>query len=67
MTGNSVDGAEGLKSVKEKEGITIVQDPKDANAELMPKSAILAANPDYVIPLPDIGTLLMELSEETRN
>jgi two-component system chemotaxis response regulator CheB len=64
LTGNSVDGAKGLKAVKAKGGITIAQDPHEAKAKIMPKAAICTANPDYVIPLIEIRSLLLKLDED---
>ena len=40
LTGASSDGAFGLRRIKDFGGVTIVQDPKTAEASLMPRSAI---------------------------
>ena len=51
-------GWDGLKTIKECGGLTIVQDPTTAEADSMPKAAIEATTVDYVLPLQEIGSLL---------
>ncbi len=58
LTGANNDGSQGLKKVKEKGGLVIVQDPTTAEADLMPKAAIEATAVDYVGSLQEIGMLL---------
>ena len=48
LTGANDDGAEGLKVIKERGGLTIVQDPSTARAKLMPQSALDLMKPDFV-------------------
>ena len=55
------DGAQGLRLIKERGGITIVQDPKTAESAYMPKAALAATQVDYVLPLSEIGKLLLEI------
>ena len=62
LTGAKNDGSEGIKTIKEKGGFTIVQDPKTAKASEMPKSAIEAAQIDCILPLEDIGLFLQKFS-----
>ncbi len=61
LTGANNDGAEGLRLIKERGGIAIVQDPQTAESAYMPKAALAATKVDYVLPLPEIGKLLLEL------
>jgi two-component system chemotaxis response regulator CheB len=61
LTGANYDGSRGLKAVKERGGIAIVQDPKTAEVGEMPRAAIEATNVDYVLPLEKIGPLLVKL------
>jgi two-component system chemotaxis response regulator CheB len=63
LTGAGSDGAKGLKRIKDKGGLTIVQDPANADADSMPRSAIAATKPDYCLPLQEIGGLLCRLVE----
>lgn len=62
LTGASPDGAVGLKRVKECGGLTIVQDPRTAEADIMPKAAVAASRVDYILPLAKIGPLLHSLA-----
>jgi len=64
LTGNLDDGTMGLRAVKDAGGITIVQNPDDALYPDMPRNAIQAVNPDYVLPLEDICKLLPRLIQE---
>ncbi len=61
LTGANNDGAEGLRLIKEKGGLTIVQDPQTAESAYMPKAALAATKVDYVLSLPEMGRLLVEL------
>jgi two-component system, chemotaxis family, protein-glutamate methylesterase/glutaminase len=63
MTGASADGSRGLARIKSLGGYTIVQDPKEAQSVMMPESAIRAAQPHAVLPLRDIGPMLIRLCE----
>ena len=63
MTGASADGSRGLARIKALGGYTIVQDPKEAQSVVMPQSAIRAARPHAVLPLRDIGPMLIRLCE----
>jgi two-component system, chemotaxis family, protein-glutamate methylesterase/glutaminase len=62
LTGASSDGSHGLRAIKNSGGLTVVQDPNTAEADFMPKSAIAVAEPDYVLPLEDIGGFLEGLT-----
>jgi chemotaxis response regulator CheB len=63
LTGAGSDGANGLKLIKAKGGLAIVQDPADAKADSMPRSAIAAAvQIDHVLPLTAISGLLCSLA-----
>lgn len=63
MTGASADGSRGLARIKALGGYTIVQDPKEAQSVAMPESAIRVARPHAVLPLRDIGPMLIRLCE----
>ncbi len=64
LTGANNDGSQGVKTIKERGGLVIVQDPASAYMKAMPESAILATDIDYVLPLEDIGSLLLQLFDE---
>ncbi len=61
LTGANNDGALGLRLIKERGGLTIVQDPSTAENAYMPKAVLEATPVDYVLSLRDIGRLLLEL------
>jgi two-component system chemotaxis response regulator CheB len=58
LTGANEDGARGLESVKACGGLTAVQDPAEAAHPAMPQAAIARADPDYVLPLAGLRSLL---------
>jgi two-component system chemotaxis response regulator CheB len=64
LTGANKDGSLGLKKIKEAGGLAIVQTPETSEATDMPRAAIAAVNPDYVLPLEKIGPLLRKLESE---
>lgn len=61
LTGSNSDGTKGIKRIKECGGLAIIQDPETAESEHMPKAAIAAIVPDYILPLEDIIKLLIQL------
>lgn len=67
LTGANFDGAQGLKAIKARGGLCIVQDPLTAQVETMPKAALAATLVDHVVPLPEIASLLGRLSKTVRN
>ena len=61
LTGANQDGAQGIATVKQSGGVTIVQDPEEALVSTMPQAALDRMKPDYILPLRGIGRLLVEL------
>ncbi|KJJ64856.1 chemotaxis protein CheB [Pseudomonas sp. 10B238] len=61
LTGANEDGAAGLEAIKQAGGLTIVQDPGEAEVPTMPRAALQRFAPDYILPLRDIHRLLREL------
>lgn len=64
LTGELDDGTAGLWSVKYRGGITVVQDPLDAEYPSMPRSAANNVKIDYCLPLSEIGPLLVRLAND---
>jgi two-component system chemotaxis response regulator CheB len=64
LTGNLDDGTVGLAVVKKYGGVTVVQDPEEADYPSMPRSAITNVAVDHVLPLAAIAPLLRELAVE---
>ncbi|MCE3271718.1 MAG: cheB1 [Ramlibacter sp.] len=58
LTGANEDGARGLAAVKACGGLTAVQDPDEAAHTVMPEAAIRLAEPDFVLPLSGLRSLL---------
>ena len=61
LTGANYDGAKGLSFIKKKGGLAIVQDPKTAEVDAMPLSAIELTKVDHVLTLKQIGKFLKNL------
>jgi two-component system CheB/CheR fusion protein len=51
LSGGDGDGAIGIKRIKERGGLTIAQDPAEAEADGMPRSAIATGMVDWVLPV----------------
>lgn len=62
LTGALDDGTAGLAAVKEAGGVAVVQDPEEAFASSMPRSARAFVAVDHVLPVRDIGALLARLA-----
>jgi two-component system chemotaxis response regulator CheB len=61
LTGANSDGSKGLKIIKERGGLAIVQDPHTATARAMPDAAIAAMSVDHVVALACLAPLLMDV------
>jgi two-component system chemotaxis response regulator CheB len=64
LTGARDDGAAGMRAIKQRGGITIVQDPAEAPFPSMPLSVMKRMKVDYSMPLSDIAPLLNKLSDQ---
>jgi len=62
LTGSLDDGSAGLWWIKKYGGVAIVQDPADAAFPGMAQSALEYVDVDYVVPLSEIGDLLVGLA-----
>jgi two-component system chemotaxis response regulator CheB len=58
LTGANHDGAAGMERIRQCGGLTVVQDPSEAQASTMPGEAIKRCEPHLVLPLPRIAALL---------
>lgn len=61
MTGANEDGAAGLEAIGRAGGLTIVQDPDEAEVDVMPLAALQRFAPDHCLPLREIAALLRTL------
>lgn len=66
LTGNLDDGTVGLQTIKKRGGITVVQDPDEAEYPSMPKIALRYVKVDHVVPVADAGALLTRLVAQPR-
>jgi two-component system, chemotaxis family, protein-glutamate methylesterase/glutaminase len=62
LTGSLDDGASGLRMIKQRGGMAIVQDPLDAQAPSMPLNALRLVDVDYCLPMAEIASLLTDLT-----
>ena len=63
LTGTGSDGSLGIKEIKSRNGIVIVQDPKEAEFDGMPQNAIVTGMVDLVLPLQEIAARIVELGK----
>lgn len=64
LTGYLDDGTVGLQAIKAQGGITVVQDPDEAEYPSMPKSALRYVEVDHLVPIGKAGQLLSRLVHE---
>lgn len=64
LTGANEDGAKGLARISEYGGLTVVQDPAQAQVAIMPSAALALHRPDHILPLNGIGHLLAKLEKQ---
>lgn len=60
LSGNGSDGTFGLRSIKEKGGLTLVQDPDSAAYDGMPRSALASAPVDRCLSLPEMPGFVLD-------
>jgi two-component system chemotaxis response regulator CheB len=64
LTGMLDDGTAGLGLIKTRGGITVVQNPKDAEHADMPRNALQNVLIDHCLPLAEIAPLIMKLTNK---
>jgi two-component system chemotaxis response regulator CheB len=64
LTGANNDGSEGLRNIKNHNGLTLVQDPEEAEVEIMPQAAIETVGVEKTYSLKELKLLLMRLHNE---
>jgi len=60
LSGMGSDGSLGLKAIKEKNGVVLVQDPSTAKFDGMPRSATATVIADIVAPVEELPTKLID-------
>lgn len=66
LTGANSDGASGMKSINDAGGVTLVQDPNDAEISVMPQAAIERFNPSYILSADKIIRFIENLASEEK-
>jgi two-component system chemotaxis response regulator CheB len=61
LTGANADGAQGLKRIKQRGGVAVVQDPATSERRRMPDAALALVDADAVLPLEAIGGYVYDL------
>ena len=65
LTGANEDGSSGLREVKRRGGVALVQDPATAVRAEMPQAAIATGLADHVLPIEEIAACLNGLAGAT--
>lgn len=65
LSGMLDDGTNGLQVIHAAGGLSVVQDPKEAEFSTMPHNAVEFDTPDYVVPVREIGPLVTRLVGES--
>lgn len=66
LSGADGDGAIGIKRIKERGGLTIAQDPEEAEQQGMPRAAIATGMVDWVLPVAEMPQRLVEYQASER-
>jgi two-component system chemotaxis response regulator CheB len=61
LTGANTDGVEGMKAIHDAGGITVVQDPDDAEVAVMPRAAVDSFPPSHILPADKIINFIQNL------
>ncbi|HZY78856.1 MAG TPA: chemotaxis protein CheB [Cyclobacteriaceae bacterium] len=67
LSGANRDGGLGMKSIHDKGGLTIVQEPSECMIDTMPKAALSVTSIDHVLSVDCIIEFLKELSQQYKN
>lgn len=65
LTGANFDGAAGLAKIRRRGGLTVVQDPAEAEVATMPAAAIRKLHPNWILTLDGIRSLLLKLDKNS--
>lgn len=65
LTGANFDGAAGLAKIRQHGGLTVVQDPAEAEVATMPEAAIRKLRPNLILTLDGIRSLLLKLDRNS--
>lgn len=66
LSGANRDGAAGMKSIHDRGGLTIVQEPAECMIDTMPRAAMAATTVDHVLKVDQIVEFFRELDKKVR-
>jgi two-component system chemotaxis response regulator CheB len=66
LSGANRDGAVGMKNIKDRGGLTIVQEPTECMIDTMPRAAMAVTKIDHVLKVDQIVEFLKELDKQYR-
>lgn len=66
LSGANRDGALGMKHIKDRGGLTIVQEPSECMIETMPKAALAVTTIDHVLKVDEIIEFFKDLDKQYR-
>ena len=61
LTGASADGSYGLKTIRQRGGCALVQEPATAESDVMPRAALGATAVNHVMAVVDLGRIIAAL------
>jgi two-component system chemotaxis response regulator CheB len=64
LSGANKDGALGMKRIKDKGGLTIVQEPEECMIDTMPAAALKCTTIDHILRIDDIIDFFQELNKQ---
>jgi two-component system CheB/CheR fusion protein len=67
LSGSGADGSLGLRTVREKGGLVIAQDPEEAAYDGMPRSAIATGAVDLVLPIAKMSAAMVQFGRHLVN
>ncbi len=62
LSGSGSDGALGIREVRQQGGLTIVQDPKEAEFDVMPQNAIATQSIDLILPVAEMPERILHFA-----
>jgi two-component system, chemotaxis family, protein-glutamate methylesterase/glutaminase len=66
LSGANKDGALGMKQIKDRGGLTVVQDPTECMIDTMPKAALALTKIDHVLKVDQLVEFFKELDKQYR-
>lgn len=65
LSGMGSDGTTGVRALKDKNGIVVVQEPSDAKYDSMPRNAMVSSSVDIIAPASELPVKLLEYLKQT--